>query len=83
MIIERGLSNEEMITFYKARRNPFTMLKIGIVTIFFGFGLGFGMMLDNYTNEDFWIAFLLFTFSGLGFVISFLVSRKMGEGKID
>lgn len=83
MMIEKGLSPEEMSKFLerKGRLSPYTMLKIGIVTIFFGLGLGFGMMVEEYSGADYAVPLFLFTLTGLGFVISFFVVEKLEKQK--
>jgi hypothetical protein len=53
------------------------MLKIGIVTICFGLGLGIGIMLNDVTSKDYWVPLCLFTITGAGFVVANVVSRKL------
>ena len=65
MLIEKGLSAEEIKKFFEDKRDPFILLKIGIISIFFGLGLGFGMMLEDNYRGDFWIPLFLFVFPGL------------------
>ena len=77
MLIEKGLSSEEIKTFYDRKRDPFVLMKIGIVCLFFGIGLGFGMMLQQNTNQEFWVPFLLFVSTGLGFVLANILGRSM------
>ena len=77
MLIEKGLSSEEIKQFFEQKRDPFGLLKIGIISIFFGLGLGFGMMLENYTQGEFWIPFLLFVGTGIGFVLANVVGNKL------
>ena len=77
MLIEKGLSSDEIRTFYDRKKDPFVLMKIGIVSIFFGIGLGFGMMLQENTRQDFWVPFLLFVSTGLGFVLSNILGRSM------
>ncbi len=83
MMIEKGLNPEEMNKFLerKGRLSPYTMLKIGIVTIFFGLGLGFGMMVEDYSGAEYVIPLFLFTLTGLGFVISFFVVDRLEKQK--
>ncbi len=50
MMIEKGMSYEQMIEFLKSKRSPYTMLKIGIVLVFFGFGLGIGLLIEEATR---------------------------------
>ena len=79
MLIEKGLSSEEIKQFFEQKRDPFALLKIGIISIFFGLGLGIGMMLESYSHQEFWIPFLLFVSTGFGFVLANLAGRKMKE----
>ena len=80
MLIEKGLSSEEIKTFYDRKKiDPFILMKIGIVSIFFGIGLGFGLMLKEYTTMDFWIPFLLFVSTGIGFVLANIIGRAMAK----
>lgn len=81
MMIEKGLSYEQMSEFLKTKRNPYTWLKLGIVITFFGMGLGIGLLIDNYTGVDEWLPFLIFTFTGLGFVLAYLAERKFEKEK--
>lgn len=77
LMIEKGLSYEQMIEFLKTKRDPYLMLKIGIVTLFFGVGLGVGLLIERFTYVDEWIPFLIISMTGLGFIVSFLVTRKL------
>ncbi|HEX2866677.1 MAG TPA: DUF6249 domain-containing protein [Ignavibacteriales bacterium] len=79
MLIERGLPAEEIKQFFenKSKSNPYLMTKIGIIAIFFGMGIGIGMYLQDSTDQDFWMPLLLFTLTGLGFVIANLLGRKL------
>ncbi len=79
MIIEKGLSYEQMQEFFKSRRDKFLFFKIGIVTFFFGLGLGIGMLLQSYYENDAWVPFFIFTMTGIGFVVAFLWAKKLEE----
>ena len=79
LLIEKGLSAEEIKKFFEDKRDPFIMLKIGIISIFFGLGIGFGMMLERSNHGDYWVPLFLFTFTGVGFVIANLVGNKLKE----
>lgn len=83
MMIEKGLSPEEMRKFLERKRrlSPYTMLKIGIVTIFFGLGIGFGIMVEDYSGADYAVPLFLFTLTGLGFIVSFFVVEKLEKQK--
>jgi|ERR1035437_154208 uncharacterized membrane protein len=77
MLIEKGLSSEEIKTFYDRKKHPFILMEIGIISIFFGIGLGIGIMLQENTNQQFWVPFLLFVSTGLGFVLANVFGRSM------
>ncbi|MFA7289032.1 MAG: DUF6249 domain-containing protein [Melioribacteraceae bacterium] len=77
LMLEKGLTAEQMLEFYKTKPVPYLGLKFGIVTIFFGVGLGVGMLLETYTTDEFWIPFFLITLTGLGFVIAHFAVREL------
>lgn len=79
MLIERGLPVEDIKQLFerKERSNPFLLTKLGIIAVFFGVGLGLGMYLQETTDQEFWVPLLLFTLTGLGFVIANLLGRKL------
>lgn len=79
MLIEKGLSADEIRKFFKDKRDPFILLKIGIISIFFGLGLGIGMMLERSGGGDYWIPLFLFTSTGIGFVIANIVGNSLRE----
>lgn len=67
----------------KPARQGFTFLKIGIILVFFGLGLGAGAM-SRYTTGD-WhsdtadilMATSIFVFTGAGFIVANLVGKKL------
>ena len=77
MLIEKGLSGEEIKKFFEQKRDGHGLMKIGIISIFFGLGLGFGMMLQDATSKEYWIPFLLFVSTGIGFVLANVVADKI------
>jgi uncharacterized membrane protein len=79
MLIEKGLSSDEIKTFYERKKDPFVLMKIGIISIFFGIGLGIGLMMQENTNQEFWIPFLLFVSTGLGFVLANISGRSLAK----
>jgi len=79
MLIEKGLSSDEIKTFYDKKKNPYFLMKIGIICIFFGIGLGFGIMLQDNTGKDYWVPFLLFVSTGIGFVLANIFGRSMAK----
>jgi len=78
IMIEKGMSYEQMVDYLKSKRNPYTMLKAGIITVAFGIGIGLGIFLDNLTwgHDDGWPALTIFVFTGIGMIVAFLVSKK-------
>ncbi len=77
MLIEKGLDAQSMKEFFENKRDPYVLMKIGIIAFFFGIGLGIGMMLNEYTDQEYWIPFLLFTLTGLGFMVANFVAKKL------
>ncbi len=73
LMLERGLTPEQIFEFYKSKKISGTIwLKLGILTVFFGIGLGVGFIF----NDERFIATSIFVFSGLGFVVAFFFGRK-------
>ena len=77
MLIDKGLDAESIKQFFETKKDPNRLLKIGIICIAFGVGLGIGLYFQDLTEKDFWIPFSLFTFTGIGFVIANLVARRL------
>ena len=95
-MIDKGLSYEQMVELLRTKRDPFTLLKFGIIIAFFGLGLGIGFMFGNlfgevirfdgsvsysdYSLREEWVWFWVIFMTGLGFVTSFFVTRKIKNG---
>ncbi|MCF8243000.1 MAG: DUF6249 domain-containing protein [Melioribacteraceae bacterium] len=79
LMIEKGIPPEQMLEMLKSKRSPYTLMKIGIIIFFFGFGLGFGILMAETTGDDPWGFFLTFTFTGLGFVAASLIAKKLED----
>ena len=77
LLIEKGLSAEEIKLFFEQKRDPFSMMKIGIISIFFGLGLGLGMLSGDEATREVWMPMTIFVFTGLGFVIANIVGNKL------
>lgn len=77
MLIEKGLSAEEIKQFFEQKRDGLWLMKIGIISIFFGLGLGIGMMLQDATSKEYWIPFSLFVGTGIGFVLANILTDKL------
>ncbi|HRP92641.1 MAG: hypothetical protein IT276_14360 [Ignavibacteriaceae bacterium] len=82
MLIEKGLSAEEIKKFFEEKRDGLWLMKIGVISIFFGLGLGFGMMLEDGTAKEYWIPFSLFVATGIGFVLANILSDKLKKNKL-
>ncbi len=81
MLIEKGLTAEEIKKFFEEKRDGLWLMKIGIISIFFGLGLGIGMMLQDATTKEYWIPFSLFVGTGIGFVVANVLSDKMKKNR--
>lgn len=77
MLIEKGLSTEDIKKFFEEKRDGLGLLKIGIISIAFGFGLGFGLFMEDVTSKEYWIPLSLFIGTGIGFVLANVLSEKM------
>jgi hypothetical protein len=77
MLIEKGLSGEEIRQFFDKKRDYFILFKIGIIAIFFGVGLGLGLASGDEAAREIWVAPSIFVFTGIGFVVANLVGNKM------
>lgn len=77
MMIDKGMSYEQMVEFLKTKRNPFTVLKIGIVIAVSGIGIGIGSHIgQNYYDLGGIAALFIIAFIGLGFVAAFYATKK-------
>ena len=76
MMIEKGLTVEQISELFKSKRNPYTWLKIGIIIIGTGIGVGLGVLAENMGLYEGFVPLFIITFIGLGFVFAFFVARK-------
>ncbi len=76
LLIEKGLSPEQIKEFFESKKDPNRLLKFGIIIFAFGLGLGSGIMMEDITSKEYWIPLLMFTLTGLGFIVSGIVARK-------
>ncbi|MCX7797702.1 MAG: hypothetical protein N2249_03665 [Melioribacter sp.] len=81
IMIEKGLSFEQMIEILKSRKDNYALLKIGIIISFFGIGLGIGLLIERLANIDELIPFFIFFMLGLGFIVAHFASQKLTEKK--
>jgi hypothetical protein len=80
-LIEKGLSTDEIKKFLEQKRDGLGLLKIGIISIAFGIGLGFGMFMEDTTSKEYWVPLSLFVGTGIGFVVANVLSDKMKKNK--
>ncbi|MCX6149133.1 MAG: DUF6249 domain-containing protein [Ignavibacteriales bacterium] len=84
MLIEKGLSAEQIREFFKdkiiAKKDSYILLQVGIISVFFGIGIGIGLMLEDWTSKDYWNVLFIFTFTGAGFIVANLVAKKLSNG---
>ncbi len=80
LMIEKGLSYEQMMELLKVKTDHLLTLKFGIVVVFFGLGLGLGFLFRGMTYDDDWMGFTIVTFIGLGFVVAYFAARKLKNG---
>lgn len=79
LMIEKGLSYEQMVEMLKAKRDNYGLLKTGVIIFFFGVGLGIGLLIKRFTDVEEWIPFLIFVGTGIGFIVAHLAARKLSE----
>ena len=77
LLIEKGMDAQSIKDFFEGKKDPFRLLKIGIITIAFGLGLGFGIMMEVDYSGGYWVPLFLFTGTGIGFVVANIISRKL------
>lgn len=81
MLIEKGLDAASVKEYFENKRDPYVLMKIGIIALAFGIGLGIGMILQDSTSKDYWIPLFLFVFTGLGFIVANLSAKKLGQSQ--
>ena len=77
LLIEKGLTAEEIKQFFEKRKDYFVLLKIGIIAIFFGVGFGLGLQSGDEATREIWVAPSIFVFTGIGFVIANILGNKI------
>ncbi len=77
LLIEKGMDAQAIKDFFEGKKDPFRLLKIGIITIAFGLGLGFGIMMEVEYGGGYWVPLFLFTVTGIGFVVANIVASKI------
>jgi len=77
MLIEKGLTAEDMKKFFEQKKDPFWLMKVGIICIFFGIGLGIGLMSGAEETREIVTPTTIFIFTGIGFVIANIYGNKL------
>ena len=77
MLIEKGLSAEEIKQFFEQKSDGLTLMKIGVISIFFGIGLGIGMLSGPEETRELVTPFSIFIATGVGFVVANLLAQKL------
>jgi hypothetical protein len=79
MLIDKGLDAQAIKDFFerKQKPRPFLLMQLGIIILTFGIGLGLGIMLEENTDQGFWIVLLMFSLTGIGFIIANGVTLKL------
>ena len=54
-------------------------MKIGIILVSFGVGLGLGLLGEEKGNREFLIPLSMFVFTGLGFITANIVGKKLDD----
>lgn len=81
MMIEKGMSYEQMVEFMKTKRDKFILMKIGIIISSFGIALAIGDWINPLGGEGAIVGASLFFFTGLGFVAANLICEKMRKNE--
>ncbi len=76
MMIEKGMTSEQIAELFKFKKNPYLVLKFGIIIIFAGLGIGLGIMTSEVGYSDGLTILLIITLTGIGFVTAFFAARK-------
>ncbi len=80
MMMDKGLSYEQMMELLRVKTDHLLSLKIGIIIAFFGIGLGIGFLIRDFSynsyDEDM-MAFSIITMTGLGFVAAYFAARQI------
>jgi H+/gluconate symporter-like permease len=77
MLIDKGLTAEQMKEFYERKKNPFILSQLGIIFIFFGLGLGIGIYLEQTFEGGFWVPLFLFTITGACLIAANIIRYQL------
>ena len=79
ILIQKAGSLEEYKKIMESEqsKNPKGLLKTGIVLIFIGIGIGFGVMMDEQFGLEYMVPLIIFASTGIGLILA----HKAGEAK--
>ncbi|MGE5805022.1 MAG: DUF6249 domain-containing protein [Ignavibacteria bacterium] len=77
LLIEKGMEAQAIKELYAGKKDPYLLLKFGIIIVAFGLGLGIGLILQDSTMEDYYVPLFLFVMTGLGFIAASLTAKKL------
>ncbi len=81
MLIEKGLDAKSIKEFFESKKDPYWLLKLGVVIFFFGLGLGIGLILNDSTDRGYYIPLFLFTFFGIGAIVANLLGKRLEKSE--
>lgn len=77
LLIEKGYTPEELKTLYQSRRKSGSnLLKVGVISIIFGIGLGFAITMSEWYHLDALVPMSIFVSAGLGIVAAYYVGKR-------
>ena len=84
LIIEKSLDAESIKQLYNKRKSSsYNLMKIGIISVAFGLGVGLGIAADESGKAEFLIPLCIFVFTGVGFITANLVGKKLDDKNAD
>lgn len=76
MIIERGLSNDQIQELYAKKKSPYLGLKIGVVILAGSIGLTLGLIFLDLFGGEYLPPMGCFIFTGIGFIAAHYIGAK-------
>lgn len=77
LLIEKGYTPEELKTLYQSRRKSGSnLLKLGVISIVFGIGLGFAITMSEWYHLDALVPMAIFVSAGLGIVLAYYIGKR-------
>ena len=82
LIIEKGIDPESIKQLYSGKftqRSSYNLMKIGIIAVSFGIGLGLGLAADESGNKEYLVPLCIFVFTGIGFILANIIGKKLDD----